>query len=146
MRRENFPRPCGKVEMLTGRNTRNRFTVAVLKRHINILLILAIGSSAVLGMPVHSRGGDSMMACCKAALEQSKSPRVAAARLCCAMNCDEPGPTSSASSQSFFQNSLQPSLTVGLALPTAASYEWPAVPYARSDGNSQPATFSISHS
>jgi hypothetical protein len=124
---------------LTATNSRNRLPIAVLKRFTNTLLILALAGGAVFGMPMHSSGSESgMMACCKAALEQSKAPRVAAARLCCVMNCKEPGPTNTPG-QSFFQNSLQPSLTAALALPTATSYEWPPVPYARTGRNSQPA-------
>ena len=54
------------------------------------------------GVPVHSGSSESgMMDCCKKALEQDASPHVAAARLCCAMNCNEPGSTSSNTSQSW---------------------------------------------
>ena len=60
---------------------------------------------------MHSGGGESgMMDCCKKALEQNDSPHVAAARLCCAMNCNEPGSTSSNPSQSFSQTGSEPTL------------------------------------
>jgi hypothetical protein len=60
-------------------------------------------------MPMHSGGADSgMMDCCKHALEQNGSPRVAAARLCCAMNCSEPGSTSSNTSPTFSQTASEP--------------------------------------
>jgi hypothetical protein len=104
----------------------------MLRRLINILLILAIGGSAVFGMPMHSGSSESgMMARCKAALQQDKSPQVAAARLCCAMNCDESGPTNGSSAQNFFQNSVQPAATVTLVLPTAATYKSAPVSHAQ---------------
>jgi hypothetical protein len=94
----------------------------MLKSLTNLLLILAIGSSVVAGMPVHSGGSDSgMMDCCKKALEQNDSPHVAAARLCCAMNCNEPTSTNGNTSQSFSQTISPPSPLIGLALPPAAN-------------------------
>jgi hypothetical protein len=94
----------------------------MLKRLTNLLLMLAIGSSVVAGMPVHSGGGESgMMDCCKKALEENDSPQVSAARLCCAMNCNEPTSTNGNISQSFSQTISQPSTLIGLALPPAAN-------------------------
>jgi hypothetical protein len=92
----------------------------MLKKLTNLLLMLAIGSSVVAGMSVHSGGGESgMMDCCKKALEQNDSPRVSAARLCCAMNCNEPTSTNGNTSQCFSQTVSQPSPLIGFVLPLA---------------------------
>jgi len=92
----------------------------VLKKLTNLLLILALAGSVAAGMPMHSGSAESgMMDCCKKALEQNDSPHVAAARLCCAMNCNEPGSTSSNTSQSFSQTGSEPSPLVGVVLPPA---------------------------
>jgi hypothetical protein len=91
----------------------------MLKRLTNLLLMLAIGSSVVAGMPLHSGGGDSgMMDCCKKALEQNDSPQVAAARLCCAVNCSTEG-TTNPTSNSNLSARLQPAVSVHPAAATA---------------------------
>lgn len=70
-------------------------------------------------MPMRS-GQRKMMACCKAALEKSKAPRVAKARLCCAMNCGEPLSTNGNAGQTFSQTIAPQSATIGLRLPAVA--------------------------
>jgi hypothetical protein len=65
-------------------------------------------------------GGSGMMDCCKKAMEQSNSPQVAATRLCCAMNCNEPGSTSGSASQSFSQISSVPTPLIVAAFPAAS--------------------------
>ncbi|MGH9932610.1 MAG: hypothetical protein ACREA9_25685 [Pyrinomonadaceae bacterium] len=67
-------------------------------RLISLVLLLALGGSAFAGVPRHSNEqscpmGRAMsdMDCCKAALLQSKTPEVAAARLCCAVECSNHG-------------------------------------------------------
>ena len=93
----------------------------MLKRLTNFLLILTVSFSVVAGVPMHSGGGDSgMMDCCKKALEQNSSPHVSAARLCCAMNCGEPGSTSGNASQSFSQIGSEPTPLIVAALPPAS--------------------------
>jgi len=70
---------------------------AVLKKLTNLLLILTVASSVAAGMPLHSNeqecsmGGD--LDCCKTALLAAQTPQVAAARLCCAVNCTTDGAT-----------------------------------------------------
>jgi hypothetical protein len=92
------------------------------KRIAAIVLILTLGSVA-LGMPMHSSGEESgMMDCCKKALEQSGSPAVAAARLCCAMKCNQPASNTGNVSGSFSQTSTGPSSEPFLPLPSANSY------------------------
>jgi hypothetical protein len=96
----------------------------MVKRVTNLLLILAVGGSVSAGIPLHSGSSESgMMNCCKKALEENNSPQVAAARLCCAMNCDEPGPVGGNTSQGFSQSAVQPSPSVVLALPQVTSYK-----------------------
>ena len=41
-------------------------------------------------------GGSAEMDCCEKAREQSGSPEVLAARLCCAVNCSQPAPAAPA--------------------------------------------------
>jgi hypothetical protein len=72
-------------------------------------------------MPIHSGGSKSgMMDCCKKALKKNDSPHVAAARLCCAMNCNEPGSTSGNASQSFSQTGSEPTPAIVASLPETA--------------------------
>jgi hypothetical protein len=57
------------------------------------------GGEEVGNLPLQSRVAKTnagMEDCCATALEQSTSPEVSAARLCCAMNCSMPGSTGSA--------------------------------------------------
>jgi hypothetical protein len=103
---------------LTCLSLKPKFQLNVFEKLINAILILAVAVSVVAGMPLHSSSEEAgMMDCCKKALEQNGSPGVAAARLCCAMNCNEPGPTSSNSSAGSFQTGSQPSALIVLALP-----------------------------
>lgn len=65
-----------------------------------LLLILAGGMLA--GTPIFSgndRNGMSAMKCCKK--QQMEPLSVAAARLCCAVNCSNPAPTSSTGAFNF---------------------------------------------
>jgi hypothetical protein len=93
----------------------------MIKRIASLTLVLVLGGSVLAGVPMHSGSSESgMMDCCKKALEQDASPHVAAARLCCAMNCNEPGSTSSNTSQSFSQTGSEPSPIIVAALPTTS--------------------------
>jgi hypothetical protein len=113
----------------------------MMKRLTNLLLILAIGSSVVAGTPMPSGGSDSsMMDCCKKALEENGSPSVAAARLCCAMNCNEPGSTSSSPGQNFSQTSLEPTALSVATAPPSTNYKLSRSRYSfTSFTNSKPA-------
>src|SRR5258705_12155608 len=91
------------------------------KRIASLTLVLMLGGSVLAGVPMHSSSSESrMMDCCTKALEQNDPPHVAAARLCCAMNCNEPGSTSSNPSQSFSQTGSEPSPIIVAALPAAS--------------------------
>ena len=75
-----------------------QWLVDMRKRLTSLVLLLMLAGSAFAGVPLHSNEqscsmGDAMgeMDCCKAALMQSKTPEVAAARLCCAIECSNDG-------------------------------------------------------
>lgn len=90
----------------------------MIKRIASLTLVLMLGGSVLADVPMHSGSSESgMMDCCKKALEQNDSPHVAAARLCCAINCNEPGPTSNNPSQNFSQTGSEPTPLIALALP-----------------------------
>lgn len=66
----------------------------MLKWSTTFILILAFSASVVMGMPTHSHGNNpAMMSCCKAAKGEN-TPQASLARVCCAINCSEPVPTS----------------------------------------------------
>ena len=87
--------------------------MAMMKCFASIVLILAIGGSALAGVPLHSEGrecgmsSDAMseeMDCCRMAQMQSDSAEVLVARLCCMMNCPQPGPTGTSTLPTQFSN------------------------------------------
>lgn len=63
------------------------------------LLLVLVGGTAA-GTPLHfgesecSMAGMMDMDCCKAALLQKETPKIADAKLCCALNCAQNGTTS----------------------------------------------------
>src|SRR5262249_42447960 len=74
---------------------------AMKKPLASLILLFMLAGGALAGVPLHfgesecSMGGGMMdMDCCKIALMQSETPDVAAARLCCAINCAHSGTTS----------------------------------------------------
>jgi hypothetical protein len=113
----------------------------VFKKLTNLLLLIALAASVAAGMPLHSGSGEAeMMDCCKKALEQSASPHVSAARLCCAMNCNEPGSLSGNTSQSFSQTGSEPISLIVAGLPPASVLKpSPARYEARTSSRSKPA-------
>lgn len=67
-------------------------------RLTSLVLLLMLAGNAFAGMPLHSNEescsmGSAMgdMDCCKAALMEGQTPAIAAARLCCAVNCPNDG-------------------------------------------------------
>ncbi|MEP6635626.1 MAG: hypothetical protein ABJB97_02795 [Acidobacteriota bacterium] len=63
---------------------------------VSLVLVGALSGGLSAGAPMQSRMNLDMMDCCKAALAQNDSRAASAARLCCTLNCQEPG-TSGAS-------------------------------------------------
>jgi hypothetical protein len=64
---------------------------------ISFFLLAVMAGSAASGMPLHSGEKEchmtGMMDCCAKARMTGDKPEVRAARLCCALNCTEPGTT-----------------------------------------------------
>lgn len=71
-----------------------------MKRLASLFLLLVLAGSAFAGVPLHfgesecSMDGMMDMDCCKAALLQEETPKVADAKLCCALYCAQNGTTS----------------------------------------------------
>lgn len=84
----------------------------------SLVLMTVIASSALAGMPLHSseqecsmKGMSGDMDCCRAAHSQDEKPEVAAARLCCAVNCPQTG-TNAPSGTQLPRISLSASITL----------------------------------
>ena len=70
----------------------------------SLILVLTLGAGPMVGMPMHSGGGESgMMDCCKQALEKNDSPTLLRARLLLRDELQRTRSTSGNSSQSFSQ-------------------------------------------
>jgi len=74
--------------------------MAMAKWTTSLLLILTLGAGVMSGMAMHSEQekcahGMSGMDCCKKAQGQGSGLEVATARICCAVNCLQPGTTGS---------------------------------------------------
>lgn len=67
------------------------------KRLTALFLLLLMTGGVLAGVPMHSGEKDcpmaGMMDCCAKARMTGNGPEVRAARLCCALNCTEPGTT-----------------------------------------------------
>lgn len=67
------------------------------KRIASLLLLIALSSGALAGVPLHSGERSCPMPdCCKKAQTASNTPKANAARLCCALNCALPASTAPA--------------------------------------------------
>src|SRR5688572_24830498 len=87
------------------------------KSFLAAIVIITLASSAV-GLEAHLGEGSNMPDCCKKAQSRSGTPEVSIARLCCSLNCSEPGSSGSNGSGSF---SRQQVLSVSAAIiPTTA--------------------------
>jgi hypothetical protein len=114
----------------------------VFRKLTNLLLLFALAAGVAAGTPLPSHSGEpAMMDCCKQAMEHSDSPHVAAARLCCAMNCNGPGSTNGNPSQSFSPTGTEPSPVVAVALPPVVNYKAPRPRYATRVSNSSQPTY-----
>jgi hypothetical protein len=104
----------------------------MLKRLTSLLLLLAVGAGVASGAPLHSGGREcamedsmEMMDCCKRARSHGDAPEVQAARLCCAVNCQNGGANGPASATRVSAPQVAPehpaaapeTLTYALALP-----------------------------
>jgi hypothetical protein len=111
------------------------------KRLASLFLLLVLGGSTFAGVPLQFGDGEcgmhGMMDCCKAALMANDSPEVAAAKLCCAVDCPTNGATSSKVAPlrapasvrvPTYMVSLRPWMTVGVPWRTAYVHGPPGSP------------------
>jgi hypothetical protein len=95
----------GSISRAAGQKTLTLISIfnrvpIVMKRLASLFLLLVLAGSAFAGVPLHfgesECGMDGMMDmdCCKAALLQEETPKVADAKLCCALYCAQNGTTS----------------------------------------------------
>lgn len=95
------------------------------------ILIAAMTGGALAG--VHSSVGEhscpmaSMGDCCATAHAQGGGPQVSAARLCCALNCTEPGTTGPTGAFNI-SSQLSTVLHAGGVPPVASAAPHPALP------------------
>ncbi len=87
------------------------------KWFISLVVVAALSGGVTAGVPLHSSMNGAMMDCCKAALAHDDSSATTAARLCCALNCQEPGSTSATVAQTA---SVSPPSTVAAIPPLVA--------------------------
>ncbi len=75
----------------------------------SLVLIAALAGSVLAGTPMHSDehscGMSGMMDCCETALAQDGTSLALVARLCCVMNCSQPGTTTSSAETSRIPSS-----------------------------------------
>ncbi len=73
---------------------------AVMRKWLTlIVLVVALSGAVTPGVPMHSSMNEAMMDCCKKAMMSDDSPATSAARLCCALNCQESAPTTATVAQ-----------------------------------------------
>ena len=70
------------------------------KALVAAILLLAL-ASGVLGVEAPTGEGSNMPDCCRKAQSRSGTPEVSIARLCCSLNCSEPGSSGSSGSVGF---------------------------------------------
>jgi hypothetical protein len=78
----------------------------------SLFLLAALAGGVFAGMPLHSGKMDSQMKCCDKAKSKDKTPEASAARLCCAVNCTDPVPTSSGGSFNFAPSNIEISKSI----------------------------------
>jgi len=107
-----------------------------------LLVIIALASGAI-GVGAHSREGSCPVAnlpdCCKKAQTALDTTVASMARLCCKLNCSEPGSTSSNTSSSFpAQPDVDRSTTVTSSVWRDAFKPLPSSPQAAEAHHSNP--------
>jgi hypothetical protein len=111
------------------------------KRVTTFVLVAAVAVGALAGVHSHAGEHDCPMAgmaddCCAKAREHTGAPEISAARLCCALNCTEPGTTGPA-------GAFELSTTVAImlytgAMPPAAAASSPQPPPRPSPASESP--------
>jgi len=93
-----------------------------MRKWLTAFALVAGMLGGVVGVGAHEGEGSmaNMPDCCKKAQSASNNPAVSMARLCCNLNCSEPGSNGSSSSSSFSpQQTITPG---GMAVPGAAPF------------------------
>lgn len=94
-----------------------------MRKWFTAFVLVAAMLGGVMGAGAHEGEGScpltNMPDCCKKAHSSGNSSEVSMARLCCNLNCSEPGSSGSSSSASF---SPQQTITPNGAVPNAAPF------------------------
>ena len=75
----------------------------------SLFLLFALASGVLAGTPVFSgnaENGMSAMECCKKKVKDCDAKSVSAAKLCCAVNCNSPAPSSPSATFNFSPSSV----------------------------------------
>src|ERR1041385_4375352 len=93
-----------------------------MRNWLAVFILVFAMCGGVVGVGAHE--GEGLMAnmpdCCKKAQSASSAPQIAMARLCCNLNCSEPGSSGSNASSSF---SPQPGIAPnGAGMPAIAAF------------------------
>jgi hypothetical protein len=93
-----------------------------MRKWLTVFLLVVALLGGAIGVGSHDGEGSmaNMPDCCKKAQSSKDSPQVSMARLCCNLNCSEPGSGGSSSSSSF--SAQQPVTPHGAVLPIAPSF------------------------
>ena len=98
----------------------------MLKRLTSLLLLLTVCAGVASGAPLHSGRRECgmedsmrMMDCCKRARSHGNTPEVQAARLCCAVNCQNSGASGPSSAARVSDPQPVPSHPAAMPAPAA---------------------------
>lgn len=94
----------------------------IVTRLIFFIILLAVGGGALAGTSLNP-GNGKMMKCCKKASSSEMTPQANASRLCCAVHCADPAPTSSSAVFNFAPLAFNRYLSVGLQIASLLSSE-----------------------
>ena len=105
-----------------------------MRKWVTAFILVAAMLGGAVGVGAHEGEGSCPMSnmpdCCKKAQSANNTPEVSMARLCCNLNCSEPGSGGSNASSSV---SAQPGVTpVAAVMPNAAPFSEPFGRYAQS--------------
>ena len=95
-------------------------------RHwFTVLILLAALLGGVVGVGAHEQEGSCPMTnmpdCCKKAHSSSNTPEVSLARLCCNLNCSEPGSGGPSTSSSVSPQPLM--IPIAAVIPNALAFD-----------------------
>lgn len=108
--------------MLDTRQCASIYLLTLMRKWLTAFLLIASMLGGAVGVGAHE-GEDSMAGmpdCCKQAQSANDSPQVSMARLCCNLNCSEPGSGGSSSASSF--STQRPVAPQSAILPAALSF------------------------